>query len=257
MPIRIKAMGGGAPGAVAEYIISYILDNALKAGDALPSSNWLAGMIGVSRSAARTAMERLASQGWIYSVQGKGTYVASAPPAAGHAAASGLRCCVASEGVRDAGSSFLRCAEALPRACWSERLPFGEGETAYICEYAHSCGSSAAAICQWVIPKSLAPRLPENAGAFCCAEDALRALYGYALVPSGSFGVSAVMPSLSEAQELGVEPGAPLLMAEFAFSAAGVGPAALMTIKAREGRFKFCAGMGGCPSLPHFALPFP
>lgn len=59
----------------SQSIIEYIKNNQLKSGDKLPSEAELSKLLGISRLTLREALNALKSQGRIYAVQGKGTFV--------------------------------------------------------------------------------------------------------------------------------------------------------------------------------------
>lgn len=61
--------------AARERIVEYIKENQMKEGDRLPSETELSKVLGVSRLTLREAMNSLKSEGKIYAIQGKGTFV--------------------------------------------------------------------------------------------------------------------------------------------------------------------------------------
>lgn len=61
--------------AAKQQILEYIKQNKLKAGIKLPSEMEFSQMLGVSRLTLREAMNALKSEGKIYAVQGKGTFI--------------------------------------------------------------------------------------------------------------------------------------------------------------------------------------
>jgi GntR family transcriptional regulator len=62
--------------ATKHKLQKYIKTNNMKAGDRLPSENELSELLGVSRLTLREAINTLKHEGLVYSVQGKGTFVA-------------------------------------------------------------------------------------------------------------------------------------------------------------------------------------
>lgn len=60
---------------IVDRFISDILSGKYKANDRLPSENELANQYRIPRMTARKAYERLQELGYIYSIQGKGSYV--------------------------------------------------------------------------------------------------------------------------------------------------------------------------------------
>jgi GntR family transcriptional regulator len=61
---------------LSDAITTYINEKALEPGDPLPSENDLLQHYGVSRMTVRIAIQRLATEGLIQKIQGKGTFVA-------------------------------------------------------------------------------------------------------------------------------------------------------------------------------------
>lgn len=62
-----------------EYIIETIKSRELKPGDKIYSENELADEFGISRHTVRHAIGELVSEGWLYRVHGKGTFVDKRP----------------------------------------------------------------------------------------------------------------------------------------------------------------------------------
>lgn len=65
---------------VMEHIKDYINSGQLKENDKMPSENKLTQQFGVSRHTVRKAIGNLVNEGWLYSVQGKGTFIANKNP---------------------------------------------------------------------------------------------------------------------------------------------------------------------------------
>lgn len=61
---------------IKEELLSRIELGQLKAGDQTPSENEIAGQFGMSRQTVRQALGELEKEGWLYRLQGKGTFVA-------------------------------------------------------------------------------------------------------------------------------------------------------------------------------------
>lgn len=62
-----------------DYIIQMIKSKALNAGDKISSENELAEKFDISRHTIRQALSELVNEGWLYKVQGKGTFVNREP----------------------------------------------------------------------------------------------------------------------------------------------------------------------------------
>lgn len=61
---------------VKTYLIDFIQRSNLKYGDSMPTEGELVRMFDVSRHTIRRALSDLVNQGWLYSMQGSGTFVA-------------------------------------------------------------------------------------------------------------------------------------------------------------------------------------
>jgi len=61
---------------VKKYLIDFINQEGLKYGDGIPTESELMKMFEVSRHTIRRALSDLVNQGWLYTMQGSGTYVA-------------------------------------------------------------------------------------------------------------------------------------------------------------------------------------
>lgn len=74
---------------IRDHVADRIRSGYWRRGDRLPSENELAARFGVSRITAKIAMSRLAEEGMIYRVQGKGSFVGPAFEPAADVPASG------------------------------------------------------------------------------------------------------------------------------------------------------------------------
>lgn len=60
---------------VEEYVLQYIDEHHLEAGDRLPTERALAEELGITRSSLRSGLQALVDQGVIFSKQGSGSYL--------------------------------------------------------------------------------------------------------------------------------------------------------------------------------------
>jgi len=74
-PMKEQAMRTTAPGLVVEKILAQLRGRELKPGDRLASQRQLASALGVSRPTIREAINALSGMGYLYAVQGKGTFI--------------------------------------------------------------------------------------------------------------------------------------------------------------------------------------
>jgi GntR family transcriptional regulator len=64
---------------IKQHLLDQIISGTLKAGDMLPSETQLLTQYNASRITIRRALKELIQQGILYTIQGKGTFVAHAP----------------------------------------------------------------------------------------------------------------------------------------------------------------------------------
>jgi len=236
-----SAPSGGlkeAQRAIADYLLSYIRDNKLPAGAKLPSSNALATMFSVNRNVARAAMNKLAAQGKIYSIQGKGSFVAQNPTVytLTRPADAGLSEILGR--FAEAGeSSLLRCSLNMAGVYFRRLFSLGPSEKAFYIEFLRYMGGAPLAVCRSVLPEKLAPGLDKRIASSKSVSDAL-AYYGYTNLACENLGVSAVMPKGREIKLLSIADDVPILQITSLFSTSS-GPLEHYTVKARGDRFRF------------------
>ncbi len=66
---------------VKRFVVSHMASGKFVPGDALPSENQICGEVGVARSTVRQAFDELEKEGYIYRVQGRGTFFSEFPSA--------------------------------------------------------------------------------------------------------------------------------------------------------------------------------
>lgn len=64
---------------IRRILLKAIREQELNAGQKLPSAAELSDIMGVSRMTVRQALQTLMNEGWLYTVPGKGTFVANSP----------------------------------------------------------------------------------------------------------------------------------------------------------------------------------
>ena len=74
--VRIDVMATPKYEQVKKFLIDFIQSSGLKYGDSMPTESELMKMFDVSRHTIRRALSDLVNQGWLYTTQGSGTYVA-------------------------------------------------------------------------------------------------------------------------------------------------------------------------------------
>lgn len=113
--------------SIIEYIMKQIEDNALQAGTMIMSERELMEIFGMSRTTVRKALDVMVNEGYLYRIQGKGTFVAEKKKEQG---LSKLTSC--SEDIRRLGMtpSFKVISSAVvnPRVSVAQRLQILESD---------------------------------------------------------------------------------------------------------------------------------
>ncbi|MFC5948159.1 PLP-dependent aminotransferase family protein [Pseudonocardia lutea] len=102
---------------LADAVRAAAAGGTLRAGDRLPSTRELAGVLRVSRTVTAAAYDQLLAEGWVEGRVGAGTFV-TAVPAAGPAPGPGPRTEPADERPRVELQPGTPCTEVLDRAAW-------------------------------------------------------------------------------------------------------------------------------------------
>jgi GntR family transcriptional regulator/MocR family aminotransferase len=102
---------------LADALRAAAAGGTLRAGDRLPSTRELAGVLRVSRTVTAAAYDQLLAEGWVEGRVGAGTFV-TAVPAAGPAPGPGPRTEPADERPRVELQPGTPCTEVLDRAAW-------------------------------------------------------------------------------------------------------------------------------------------
>ena len=115
-------------------LLKYINHENLKAGDQLPSENKLSEMLGISRLTLREAVNALKNEGVVYSVQGKGTFVACNTDQIADTLNNNLSVTemIESSGY-EAGVKFFKKELVRAEAEIAERLGVNEGANLIMC----------------------------------------------------------------------------------------------------------------------------
>lgn len=215
----------------------------LTPGDRVPSERELTEQFGVSRMTARQALRELESQGYLYRVQGKGTFVASPKleqPLVGltsftedmrrRGLAPGARVLAAGEVEADRKVARLLGLSEGQRVFRLERLRLADGQPMAL-EIAH-------------IPAAICPGLESESFADVSLYRFLWERCGLLLVRAAQ-SMESVPASAYEAEMLGVDEGAPLLLLErLCFDGRGRAVEFVRSLY-RGDRYRFTAELAG------------
>ena len=193
-------------------LLESIETGQLKPGDRVPSERELTTHFNVSRMTARQALTELENQGYLYRLQGKGTFVATPKldqPLAGLTSFT--------EDMRRRGlepGAQVLSAEEVPAGRKAARA-LGLSETALVfrLERLRLAGGDPMALEIAHVPAALVPGLAEEGALERSLYGLLRERYGIHLVRATQ-SLEAVAANEYEAQVLHVKEGTPLLLLE-------------------------------------------
>ena len=115
---------------LSEALAAYIQTKGLKPGDPLPSESELVQHYGISRMTVRLALQRLATEGLLMKVQGKGTFVAE-PKLTG--VIRGIRSfedSMAEQGIQVV-NQLIEASVEQPTDLWLKELQLPKGSRTY------------------------------------------------------------------------------------------------------------------------------
>lgn len=193
-------------------LLESIETGQLKPGDRVPSERELTTHFNVSRMTARQALTELENQGYLYRLQGKGTFVATPKldqPLAGLTSFT--------EDMRRRGlepGAQVLSAEEVPAGRKAARA-LGLSETALVfrLERLRLAGGDPMALEIAHVPATLVPGLAEEGALERSLYGLLRERYGIRLIRATQ-SLEAVAANEYEAQVLHVKEGTPLLLLE-------------------------------------------
>ncbi|MGH2345487.1 MAG: GntR family transcriptional regulator [Chloroflexota bacterium] len=190
-----------------------ILSGALAAEQVIPSEHSLCAAYGVSRTVVRQALGELVSEGLLYRVKGKGTYVAPRKLEEKFIQRSdGFFREMTSRGYK-VHSRVLEQAAVIPPAHVRAALRLEAGEPTIKIDRLRSLDDEVLLFVQTYIPERLCPTLVDDDLSDCSLYGLLRERYNL-VVASGTRTVEAVAAQAALVRLLQVEKGAPLLKIE-------------------------------------------
>jgi GntR family transcriptional regulator len=214
---RMASQDRGAVDYPARFVPRYYeIEQALRArietlepGDTLPSDAELCDEFGVSRMTARNAMARLAAEGIVQRIPGRGTFVAERPV---HRQAGSLISFTDEMRRRGKRPTSRLLARELrdPTPEERDRLGLADGEQVVLLRRLRLADDEPVAVESAVFEGGLAPVLME---AELELGSLFQALVGAGRVPTaGNARLNAGAATAADARELGVPRGSPLLV---------------------------------------------
>jgi GntR family transcriptional regulator len=197
---------------ISEHLRALIEGGALKPGERIPSEYELVGEYGVSRNTARLAIDALISQGLVYRVQGKGTFVTRPRLRYGLMQLSSF-----SEEMQRRGwcsrSEVLELDAGEPPVKISQAMQMVPGETAYKIERLRLANDEPMALHTSYVPCRLCPGLEREDLSSGSLYVLLEERYGLRIAYAEQVLKPAVANEM-EARLLTIRPGAPVLIVE-------------------------------------------
>lgn len=193
-------------------ILEAIETGQLRPGDRVPSERDLTGQFGVSRMTARQALTELENQGYLYRVQGKGTFVATPKLEQPLLGLTSFTEDMRRRGL-EPGAQIIAAAEVPAGRKVARALGVGEATPVYRLERLRLAGGLPMALEVSHVQAALAPGLLEQQGLHQSLYSLLSARFGVRLV-GATQSLEAVAANAYEAEVLHVKEGAPLLLLE-------------------------------------------
>jgi GntR family transcriptional regulator len=189
-------------------ILLDLIENELTVDAPVPSERELAARYGLSRMTARQAVEHLVSEGRLYRVQGKGTFVARPKidmPLRLTSFTEDMRARGLTPGSRDLGRHEIEATPALSR-----ELSIEVGSPVFVIERLRTADGVPMALERSHIPSQLAPQLMTESLVVRSLYDLL-ASYGLVL-DRGEQVIEAGIADSNDAGLLGLAPGSAVLL---------------------------------------------
>lgn len=193
-------------------LLEAIESGQLQPGDRVLSERELTEQFGVSRMTARQALTELETLGYLYRVQGKGTFVATPKLEQPLLDLTSFTEDMRRRGLQATARVLLAEAVSAGRKA-ARALRIGETDKVYRMERLRLAGGEPMALETSHIPVALAPGLMERVSEVQSLYHALSEAYDIQLVKATQ-SLEAVAASSYEADILGVREGTPLLLIE-------------------------------------------
>lgn len=193
-------------------LLEAIESGQLKPGDRVPSERELTTQFSVSRMTARQALSELETQGYLYRLQGKGTFVSTPKLDQPLAGLTSFTEDMRRRGL-EPGAQTLTAGEMAAGRRVARALGIGEGQMVYKLERLRLAGGQPMALEAAHIPVSYAPGLLDGVAINQSLYKLLADRYGIHLVRATQ-SLESVAANAYEAELLHVREGTPLLLLE-------------------------------------------
>lgn len=193
-------------------LLEAIESGQLKPGDRVLSERELTTQFGVSRMTARQALTEMESQGFLYRVQGKGTFVATPKLEQPLAGLTSFTEDMRRRGLEPA-ARVISAEEVVAGRKVARALGIGETASVYRLERLRLAGGEPMALEVSHIPSNMVPGLLDREPVEHSLYRVLEERYGLKLIRANQ-SLEAVAANAYEAEVLHVREGTPLLLLE-------------------------------------------
>lgn len=197
---------------IRSRLLEVIESGQLKAGDRVPSERELTERFGVSRMTARQALGELETQGYLYRVQGKGTFVATPKLEQPLVALTSFTEDMRRRGL-EPGAQVLAAEEVPAGRRVAGGLDIPETAAVFRLERLRLAGGEPMALEAAHVPSSRCPGILDTQFGERSFYQILAETYGLRLVRATQ-SLESVAATAYEAEMLKVREGAPLLLLE-------------------------------------------
>ena len=223
---------------IISYIKKYIKKNKLTKDSPLPSENTLAKQFNVNRNIVRSALSHLKSQGYIYSIKGKGFFIKQKIMTVvfEHSNEIGF-----SELLKENDTyrtELLKWDKGVagPHEC--KIFGISQGEEVYRIKILRFIEGLPLAVCYSILPERLVSNMEEHFDGFRSVNEILMNIYGYEHPKCDSVSIEATFASTEEVKLLEISDSVPILKQVSVFSIKE-GVVEYFIVRARGDRFRF------------------
>jgi GntR family transcriptional regulator len=237
----VSSLGKDAPIPLYYQIKARLLEaiegGQLQPGDRVPSERELTARFSVSRMTARQALTELERQGYLFRLQGKGTFVATPKLDQPLASLTSFTEDMRRRGL-EPGAHVLTAGQVTAERRVARALDVAEGTAVFKLERLRLAGGDPMALEASHIPVSLAPGLLDDGPVRGSLYQFLEGRYGIKLVRATQ-SLESVAASSYEGEILHVREGTPLLLLERISRDAADRPVEFVKSLYRGDRYRF------------------
>ena len=223
---------------IISYVKKYIKKNKLTKDSPLPSENTLAREFNVNRNVVRSALSHLKSQGYIYSIKGKGFFVNKKTMTVVFEHNNDVGFSEALKGNDTYRTELLKWDKGVagPHEC--EIFGIAQGEEVYRIKILRFIEGLPLAVCYSILPERLVPNMEKYFDEFKSVNEILMNNYGYEHPKCDSVSIEAAFATTEEVKLLEISDSIPILKQVNVFSIKE-GVIEYFIVRARGDRFRF------------------